>query len=104
MKARVRIAFEWLDAQKPIKTVKPILSKHRIETWAGYYVSATDVQEALDLHPLFHGEYPCANVSSLLVKPNTKRLENIPEAFTHPNYLISAPSYHYSREEGEVEK
>ncbi len=81
----IRIAYEWLDAQK--KTKKPTkishALKHIIEKWAERYVSKSDVEVAARMHPDIHGIYPYFNISARLTKPSTDRLKDIPEAFTH---------------------
>lgn len=80
----IRIAYEWLDAQKktknPSKKLYPL--KHIIESWAGRYISRTDVDVAAFLHPDIHGIYPCFNISTRLTLPSAERLRGIPEAFT----------------------
>jgi len=76
----IRIAYEWLDAQK--KTKGRAL-KHLIENWGGRYVSTSDVCVAAQLHPEIRGEYPRFNLSARLTEPSSTRLNNIPEAMTH---------------------
>ncbi len=81
----IRIAYEWLDAQKKINnpTRKTYALKHLIEDWAGRYVSTSDVDVAARMHPEIHGKYPHFNISARLTKPSTERLKGISEAFTH---------------------
>lgn len=80
----IRIAYEWLDAQKiiatPNKRFRPL--KHIIEAWAGRYVSQTDVEVAALLHPRISGKYPNFNMSARLVHPREDRLDQIAEANT----------------------
>ncbi len=94
----IRIAYEWLDAQKNIKSkIKmeyPL--KHMIENWAGRYVSITDVDIAAYLHKGIEGEYPYYNISSRLTEPFKGRLEKIGEAFQHQNYRENHKSNDYS--------
>ncbi len=80
----IRIAYEWLDAQKKTKgkTRTSYALKHLIERWAGRYVSQSDVEAAALLHPDITGEYPLFNISSRLTEPNARRLAGIEEAFT----------------------
>jgi len=80
----IRIAYEWLDAQKKTKNPRyvPHYLKHLIEEWAGRYVSRSDVEIAAHLHPLIRGKYPYYNISSRLTEPSTDRLKNIGEANT----------------------
>jgi hypothetical protein len=80
----IRIAYEWLDAQKKIsrKIHKTYALKHLVEKWGGRYVSQSDVEVAAFLHPLVFGEYPHYNFSSKLVLPSDDRLKDIGEAFT----------------------
>jgi hypothetical protein len=96
----IRIAYEWLDAQKKLKstTKKAYPLKHIIEKWGGRYVSRTDVDAAAELHPEIHGIYPYFNISAKLTKPNIKRLEGIEQAFTQ-DYKERASDSPYSREE-----
>ncbi|HVJ03301.1 MAG TPA: hypothetical protein VM662_14045 [Sphingomonas sp.] len=80
----IRLAYEWLDAQKTIATsngkFRPL--KHIIEKWAGRYVSQSDVEVAAAMHPRIRGKYPDFNLSARLVLPSDKRLEGIGEALT----------------------
>lgn len=87
----IRIAYEWLDAQKKIKTTsrKGYALKHLIEKWGGRYVSTSDVEVAAFLHPDIEGEYPHFNISARLTMPSDQRLKNISEAFKHNNYRKS---------------
>ena len=80
----IRIAYEWLDAQKKIKnpTPKRFALKHIIEKWSGRYVSTSDVDVAAQLHPDVYGQYPHFNISSRLTEPSICRLNGIPEAMT----------------------
>lgn len=84
----IRIAYEWLDAQKKLKNIssKAFGIKHIIENWAGRYVSTSDVEVAAHLHPEIHGTYSRFNISMRLTEPSTERLKTTPEAFKHPNY------------------
>lgn len=81
----IRIAYQWLDAQKKIKTPTTITYplKHFIEKWAGRYVSATDVEVAAQMHPDIKGVYPHFNISGRLTEPSKERLTGISEAFKH---------------------
>ncbi|WP_092014882.1 hypothetical protein [Marinobacter daqiaonensis] len=81
----VRIAYEWLDAQKKNKrsSSKGHMVKHLIEDWAGRYVSTADVMVAAELHPDIHGEYPGFNLSANLTEPSEQRLMFIEEAYQH---------------------
>ena len=84
----IRMAYEWLDAQKPTKTPlkRQFPLKHLIEAWAGRYVSQSDVEVAAHLHPHITGSYPFFSFSSQLVEPSIERLECIEEAMKHsPN-------------------
>jgi len=80
----IRMAYEWLDAQKKTKgttrTSHPL--KHIIEKWAGRYVSMSDVEAAALLHPDIIGKYPLFNISAKLTEPNARRLVGIQEAFS----------------------
>lgn len=80
----VRIAYEWLDAQKKIKgfTTKGYAIKHLVERWAGRYVSQSDVELAAALHPDIRGSYPYFNISARLTEPSSRRLDGIAQAFT----------------------
>ncbi|MGL1932246.1 MAG: hypothetical protein OCC45_10850 [Desulfotalea sp.] len=92
----IRIAYEWLDAQKKTKGVssKANTSKHLIEKWAGRYVSTSDVCVAAELHPDIHGRYPYFNISRRLTEPSVERLSRISEAMTH-HYHDDHKSTHY---------
>lgn len=84
----IRIAYEWLDAQKKIKgpTPKTRAIKHIIEQWAGRYVSQSDVEVAAHMHPDITGTYPHFNISARLVEPKLSRLDDIGEARTQMSY------------------
>lgn len=81
----IRIAYEWLDAQKKIKSASSRFHevKHLVEKWAGRYISTADVIVAAELHPDVHGSYPTFNLSSNLTEPSDQRLTNIGEAYQH---------------------
>lgn len=81
----IRMAYEWLDAQKKIKnpTTETYALKHLIERWAGRYISRSDVDVAATMHPKIHGRYPHFNISTRMTEPSTERLKSISEAFKH---------------------
>ncbi len=87
----IRIAYEWIDAQKKIKNKsnKATALKHVIEKWGGRYISTSDVCVAAELNPDVHGVYPYFNISSRLTEPSIKRLNGIEEAMKHSNYRDS---------------
>ncbi|WP_341936258.1 hypothetical protein [Marinimicrobium sp. C2-29] len=97
----IRIAYEWLDAQKKIKTIPKfgVTSKHLIESWAGRYISQSDVSVAAELHPEVFGKYPRFNISKMLVEPSTSRLEDIAESFKHSNYRETHRPKRYKSQE-----
>lgn len=82
----VRIAAEWLSAQKRIRTPRFNCYKHIIESWGGRYVSKDDVRVAAKLMGI-DGTYPYLQISSMLIRPDHSRLINVPNAFKHPNYV-----------------
>lgn len=80
----IRIAYEWLDAQKFTKSISriPCPLKHWIEDWGGRYVSQSDVEVAVQLHPKIRGTYPYFNISRRLIRPSDARLANIGQTKT----------------------
>lgn len=84
----VRIAYQWLDAQKSLKGVHLHISpiKHVIEFWGCRYVSQYDLDAAVLLHPRFKGSNDCYNLSKDLILPAMFRLEGIKEAGLHMDY------------------
>jgi len=80
----IRMAYEWFDAQKTIKTTPrhDRALKHIIEKWAGRYISQSDVEIAAHLHPKITGKYPKFNLSSKFTQPLDSRLSKIGEAFS----------------------
>lgn len=90
----VRIAWQWLDAQKKLTRRfsgygRPI--KHLIERWAGRYVSECDVAVAAHMHPDVFGTYQGNfNLPARLIIPCLDRLDGIGQAMTQPNYLEDA--------------
>ena len=82
----VRIAAEWLSAQKMIRSPRCNCYKHIIESWGGRYVSKDDVTVAAKLMGVY-GTYPYLNISLMLIRPDHSRLANIENAFKHPNYI-----------------
>lgn len=97
----IRIAYEWLDAQKKTQGInrksRPL--KHIIENWAGRYVSTSDVEVAAHIHPDIQGRYPHYNVSSRLVEPKSSRLSDIAEAHTQKSYKSGPNDRTYSTKE-----
>ena len=81
----IRLAYEWLDAQKtrrtPSRRFRPL--KHIIEAWAGRYISQSDVEVAAAMHPRIRGSYPDFNLSTRFVLPSDSRLQGIGEALAH---------------------
>lgn len=97
----IRIAYEWLDAQKKIKSKVShrYALKHIIENWGGRYVSSSDVEVAANLHPDIKGSYPFYNISSMLTDPSIDRLTNIKEAMIHKQYRDHHPGMVYRNKE-----
>jgi hypothetical protein len=79
----VQIAYQWLDAQTPTINANGYVEKHRLERWAGYYISKDDVIRALELAGLKSDCYPRSNISKRVIKPLFSRIAHIPEAGTH---------------------
>lgn len=97
----IRIAYEWLDAQKKTKgkTTKVNPLKHLIERWGGRYVSTSDVEVAAMMHPDVKGEYPHFNISARLTEPSKKRLSGIGEAFKHDYHAQHDPTTYRMHED-----
>lgn len=101
----IRIAVEWLEAQKRLKNPSfgrgghPL--KHIIESWAGRYVSRDDVEVAANILGL-QGAYPYFNISSRLTRPNLTRIQGIDQAMTHKIYL-GKYDHAYALMEGELQ-
>ena len=102
----IRIAYEWLDAQKkisqPRKTCGPV--KHIIECWSGCYISQSDVEVAATLHKNIEGKYPSFNLSARLTEPRHSRLDDIPKkkkSFFDILYQKQYDTTEYSRKEQE---
>jgi len=75
----VQIAYQWLDAQKQTVNTNGYCEKHRIESWAGYYIDKDAVIRALQLHGLKSDAYPRANISKRVIKPLLSRITHLPE-------------------------
>lgn len=78
----VRIAYEWLSAQKKTKSIKGYYSrKHDIERWSGRYVSRHDVELAAHILgiPVKNGRMA---VSKNIILPCISRLNGIGQANT----------------------
>jgi hypothetical protein len=75
----VRIAYEWLDAQRKTKAKSKVQNplKHIIECWAGRYVPKSAVEVAATLHPDIQGRYPFYTFRSRLTEPSQERLRGI---------------------------
>jgi len=97
----IRIAYEWLAAQKRTKSVtKEVFAlKHLVEAWAGRYVSQSDVEVAAHLHEDLIGLYPRYNISSRLTLPAADRLEGIQQANKHASYTSGFREEDYSQRE-----
>ncbi|WP_426607247.1 hypothetical protein [Pantoea anthophila] len=93
----IRMAYEWLDAQKKIKwpTSKTYALKHMIEQWCGRYISRSDVDVAAHMHPEIHGQYPYFNLSARFTRPSSEHLTGIDEAFTQGYHLKESKDYTY---------
>lgn len=96
----IRIAYAWLDAQAKTKVPSKTshLFKHLMETWAGRYVSRSDVIVAAHMHPEIKGEYPYFNISARLTLPAKARLDGIGEAFTQSQHKRFDPSEYKNQE------
>ena len=99
----IAIAIEWLSAQKrtkrPGKRTAPPL-KHIIESWAGRYVSQSDVEVAATVLNI-PGRYPHYAISQKMIKPSLSRLDGIGEAMTQLNYCNT--NYRYQADEDHLE-
>lgn len=97
----IRIAYEWLDAQKKTKglTTRTLALKHIIEKWGGRYVSSSDVEVAAQLHPDIKGTYPHFNISARLTEPSKDRLSGVSEAFKHNYHTRHDPKIYSNRED-----
>ncbi|WP_426320470.1 hypothetical protein [Pseudoduganella sp. R-43] len=97
----IRIAYQWLDAQKKIKgaTTKTMPLKHIIEKWGGRYVSESDVEVAAALHPEIRGTYPYFNISARLTEPSKARLSSVSEAFKHVHHERHDPKIYSVHED-----
>jgi hypothetical protein len=97
----IRIAYEWLDAQRKTKSQSHGLAKAKgiIEVWSASYVSVTDVEIAESLHPdvTLAGSY--LNLSKRLTRPNIRRLEGIVDLETSPTIGATHEAYPYSQHE-----
>ncbi len=93
----VQIAFQWLDAQK--RTINPngYVEKHRLERFAGLYISKDDVIRALELAGLKSDCYPRSNISKRVIKPLFSRIADIKGARTMA-YTVAEHDY-YANEE-----
>lgn len=98
----IRLAYEWLDAQKTIATLnrayRPL--KHIIEKWAGRYISQSDVEVAAFMHPRISGKYPNFNLSARLTLPSDRRLGGIGEALSQDYRERLDPKTYAVREDG----
>ena len=83
----IRMAYEWLDAQRTIKRQRMGDWKHLVEYWCGRHISDADIEIAALLHPSIqvriYRRMTILNVSMRLVLPRGDRLRGISEAFAH---------------------
>ena len=79
----IRMAYEWLDAQKKLKSKRSGDWKHLVQYWCGSYISEDDVKIAAHLHPDIQFEGSKVNISRRLVLPKRERLADIGEAYQH---------------------
>lgn len=86
----IRIAYLWLDHQKKTKrtTYTAGAIKHDVERWAQRYISTSDLLVAAHMHPdiIVNTAGYTLNITRKYVTPPISLLNNIPEAFKHPNY------------------
>lgn len=98
---RVRLAYEWFDAQKELKgapqTWRPI--RHFIQHWAGCCVDEADIEVAATLHAKVWGKYPNYNISMRLIRPNERRFNGIGEALKQSQYRDEYPNDFYATDE-----
>jgi hypothetical protein len=79
----VRIAYQFLDAQKKIKnpTVSRVPIKSAMKDWSGFYVSGSAIDLAISLHPELVGDHLCLNIPrSQWVIPDRARLAGVMQA------------------------
>lgn len=77
---RIRIAYQWLDAQDTKQSSAGDASlnlKCHIEKCAGQYVSRSDVEVAAEAHPRIWGKYPGFNLSGRRVLPSAARFDGL---------------------------
>ncbi len=72
----VRIAYEWLDAQRVTNTQsgKKFALKYLIGLWSGRKISEDDVRIAASLHEEVKGAFPGYNIHPRLTFPSVERL------------------------------
>lgn len=73
---KVRIAYEWLDAQRKTNTQsgKKFALKYLIRLWSGREISEEDVHIAAYLHNEVKGVFPSYNLHPRLTFPSLERL------------------------------
>jgi hypothetical protein len=88
----VRIAYEWLSAQKKTKSIKGNCHrKHEIESWGGRYVSMHDVELAAHILGITVKNWRMG-ISKNSVLPCMSRLNYIGEANSH-GYSMRSNGY-----------
>lgn len=92
----IRMAYEWLDAQKTTPTRRADDWKHIVEYWCGRYITDDDVKIAALLHPRVEPDGNRLNISRRLVLPSFERLIGITGAKKHTPRMEHRHKMRYS--------
>ena len=96
----IRMAYEWLDAQKAIKTKRSDDWKHLVEYWCGRSITTDDLKIAAHLHPKIERDGDALNIGKRMALPSFERLIGISEAKTQVPRMSNEDKRRYaSREE-----
>ena len=93
----IRMAYEWLDAQKTVKTKRADDWKHLVEYWCGRYITKDDIKIAAHLHPRIGREKEKLNISNRLTLPRPERLIGVNEAKKHIEHMNEDKQLRYVR-------
>jgi hypothetical protein len=95
----IRMAYEWLDAQKTTKATRMDDWKHKVEHWCGRHITEDDVLVAALLHPRIEPQGYQLNISQRLVLPSFERLIGIGEAKKHVSRMDDGRKFGYASRE-----
>ena len=95
----IRMAYEWLDAQKTTRTKRSDDWKHLVEFWCGRSITPDDLKIAAHLHPKIERQGDELNIGKRMTLPSFERLIGISEAKTQVPRMSDEDKRRYASRE-----